>query len=56
MSHRVRASAPKESPIERIFKKVMGRKMNSQERVYFHLTHRIKPPGRVSTNSQSRAA
>ena len=56
MSHRSRARAPVESPIERIFEKVMRRKMTSQERIYFHLKGKIKPPLRVSTNRQSRAA
>ncbi len=56
MSHRIRARAPTETPIERIFEKVMRRKMTSQERVYFHLKGKIKPPLRVSPNKQSRAA
>ena len=56
MSHRIRARAPTETPIERIFEKVMRRKMTSQERLYFHLKRKIKPPPRVHTNKQSRAA
>jgi hypothetical protein len=56
MSHRIRASAPTETPIERIFEKVMGRRMTSQERIYFHLKRKIKPPPRASANGQSRAA
>jgi hypothetical protein len=56
MSHRSRARAPAETPIERIFEKVMGRKMTSQERVYFHLKRKMKPPLRVSTHKQTRAA
>jgi hypothetical protein len=56
MSHRSHARAPAETPIERIFEKVMRRKMTSQERIYFHLTRRIKPPMRVNTNRQTRAA
>jgi hypothetical protein len=56
MSHRIRARAPTETPIERIFHKVMRRKMTSQERIYFHLKRRIKPPPRVSPNKQSCAA
>jgi hypothetical protein len=56
MSHRSRARAPAETPIERIFEKVMGRKMTSQERVYFHLKRKIKPPLRVTTHKQTRAA
>ncbi len=56
MSHRIRARATTETPIERIFRKVMRRKMTSQERLYFHLKRKIKPPPRVNTNRQSRAA
>ena len=56
MSHRIRNYAPTESPIERIFERVMHRKMTSQERIYFHLKPRIKSPTRVSANRQSRAA
>jgi hypothetical protein len=56
MSHRIRARAPTETPIERIFEKVMGRKMTSQEKIYFHLKRRIKPPPRANANKQSRAA
>jgi transposase len=56
MSHRIRTYAPTETPIERIFEKVMRRKMTSQERIYFHLKRRIKPPPRVSVSGQSRAA
>ena len=58
MSHRVRsrASVPAKTPIERIFEKVLGRKMTSQERVYFHLERKIKSPPRVAANRRSRAA
>jgi hypothetical protein len=56
MSHRIRVRAPAETPIERIFEKVMRRKMTSEERIYFHLERKIKPPLRVSTNRQTRAA
>ena len=56
MSHRIRARAPAKTPIERIFEKVMRRKMTSQERIYFHLKRQIKPPPRVSPNKQARAA
>ena len=56
MPHRIRARATTETPIERIFEKVMRRKMTSQERVYFHLKRKIKPPLRVSTHKQTRAA
>jgi hypothetical protein len=56
MSHRSHTRAPAETPIERIFQKVMRRKMTSQERIYFHLKRKIKPPMRVSTMKQTRAA
>lgn len=58
MSHLIRARAPAKTPIERIFEKVMHRKMTSQERIYFHLKRRIKPPPRAKANKQrqSRAA
>jgi hypothetical protein len=56
MSHLIRARAPAETPIERIFKKVMRRKMTSQERVYFHLKRQIKAPPGAKANRQSRAA
>ena len=58
MSHLIRARAPAKTPIERIFEKVMHRKMTSQERIYFHLKRPIKPPPRAKANKprQSRAA
>ncbi len=56
MSHRIRARESAETPIERIFEKVMRRKMTSQEKIYFHLKRRIRPPLRVSPNGQTRAA
>ena len=56
MPYRIRARAPTETPIERIFEKVMRRKMTSQERIYFHLKRIIKPPRRLNANGQSRAA
>jgi len=58
MSHLIRARAPAKTPIERIFEKVMHRKMTSQERIYFHLKRQIKPPPRAKANKprQSRAA
>lgn len=40
---------PEETPIERIFRKVMGRKMTSFEKICFHLKRRIKPPPRDGT-------
>jgi hypothetical protein len=56
MSHRVHARAPAKTPIERIFEKVMHRKMTAQERVYLHVDGKIKPPLRVTPHRQSRAA
>ena len=58
MSHRIRARAPAKTPIERIFQKIMHRKMTSQERVYFHLKRQIKAPPRAKANKnkQVRAA
>ena len=56
MSHRIRARAPAETPIERIFEKVMRRRMTSQERIYFHLKRKIKPPPGATAHRQFRAA
>ena len=56
MSHRLPARAMTETPIERIFAKVVGRKMTEEERICFHLKPKIKAPPRVSANRQSRAA
>ena len=55
MSHRIREEVPAKTPIERIFERVMRRKMTSQERVYLHLGPKIKPL-RVSASKQTRAA
>ena len=54
MSHFVRARAQSKTPIERIFEKVMHRKMTSQERIYFHLKHQVKPPPRVKASKQKQ--
>ena len=66
MSHLIRARAPAktvlertfETPIERIFEKVMRRKMTSQERIYFHLQREVKQPPRAKSNKHkhTRAA
>jgi len=56
MSHRIRGRASAKTPIERIFEKVMRRKMTTQERIYFHLKRKIKPPLRVRSVKQPRAA
>jgi hypothetical protein len=56
MSRRIRGQAPIETTIERIFEKVVGRKMNSYEKICFHIKRRIKPPPRVSADRESRAA
>lgn len=58
MSHFIRARGPAKTPIERIFEKVMHRKMTSQERIYFHLKRVIKPPphAKAGKQKQTRAA
>jgi len=58
MSDLIRARAPSKTPIERIFEKVMHRKMTSQERIYFHLKREVKPPPRAKStkHKQTRAA
>jgi hypothetical protein len=58
MSHFTRARAPARTPIERIFEKVMHRKMTSQERIYFHLKREVKPPphAKPAKHKQRRAA
>jgi hypothetical protein len=38
----------KESPLERIFRKLIGRKMTTLERVSFHLKSALKPVKRKS--------
>ncbi len=43
MKQRPRIVVPKEIPIERIFRKVMRRKMNALERVSFHLKPEVTP-------------
>jgi hypothetical protein len=58
MPHRDRVRALAKTPIERIFQKVMHRKMTSQERIYFHLKRHVKSPprGSANKNKHSRAA
>jgi hypothetical protein len=58
MSHFDRSRVPAQRPIERIFQKVMRRKMTSQERIYFHLKREVKPPPRAKAakHKQKRAA
>lgn len=56
MSHRIRARVPEKAPIERIFERVMGRSMTSQERVYLHLQPKKLNALRLSASKQSRAA
>jgi hypothetical protein len=43
MHSRETAQVMKELPIERIFRKIMGRKMTQAERLCFHLKPAIKP-------------
>jgi len=50
MVHERNLDFQKETPIERIFQKVVGRKMTSFEKVCFHLKRRIKPPPRDGTS------
>jgi hypothetical protein len=47
MSHRIRARGPAQTPIERIFVKVMHRKMNVAERMVFHLDLGKHHAGRI---------
>jgi len=47
MSHRIRARAPTQIPIERIFEKVMHRKMNVAERLGLQLDIGKHHPGRI---------
>ena len=56
MSDQVRIHAERETPIERIFERVTGRKMTTQEKICFHLKRRIKPPPRANSNGHSHAA
>jgi hypothetical protein len=44
MSHRPHTHLYIETPIERIFRNVMRRKMTAQERVLFHLPAANRPP------------
>jgi hypothetical protein len=46
MNYSPRFSITKEFPIERIFRKIMRRKMNALERTYFHLKPLLKRPAR----------
>lgn len=50
MAHERNLYSLKETPIERIFQKVVGRKMTSFEKICFHLKRRIKPPPRDGTS------
>ena len=56
MSRRVRSQMQAQTPIERIFEKVMHRKMTSQERIYFHLEKKSRPSRRAIARKQPRAA
>ena len=54
MSDRIRSHESSETPIERIFQKVMHRKMTPQERVYFHLKPaKPQPPGKSPNGAGS---
>jgi len=41
---------PIETPMERIFRKVMGRKMTTREKILFHLDGSQKPLRRNNSN------
>jgi hypothetical protein len=56
MPHDKDLSPSKETPIERIFHKVMHRKMTSFERICFHLKRRIKPPPRDDMSESSSSS
>ena len=43
---RAQLDRPKETPIERIFRKLVRRKMTSAERISFHLKAEMKLPAR----------
>ena len=48
MEHRQHGPILKELPIERIFRKVTGRKMTETERLCFHLKPVVKPIRKAS--------
>jgi hypothetical protein len=56
MSHLARAQSPAKTPIERIFEKVVHRKMTSQERIYFHLGPHAKAPPKAGGHKHTQAA
>ena len=56
MSHRSGSGAPAKTPIERIFEKVVGRKMTSPERVCLHLGPLKALAHRAPSQRQKRAA
>jgi hypothetical protein len=44
MSYRIRVPESSETPIERIFQKVMRRKMTPEEKLCFHLSSKAHDP------------
>jgi hypothetical protein len=42
MRHQPHDYVPKETPLERIFRKLIGRKMTEPERISFHLKLAVK--------------
>jgi hypothetical protein len=46
MHHPLRDHLLKETPLERIFRRVIGRKMTEPERISFHLKIAVKPEKR----------
>jgi hypothetical protein len=56
MSHSTPARTTPKTPIERIFEKIFGRKMNAEERLCLHLGRKTKGQPKMSTHRHSRAA
>jgi hypothetical protein len=52
MSDRQPAPSSKETPMERIFRKVVGRKMTSHEKACFRLKNRSKPSRKSAPREQ----
>lgn len=50
MAARQLVQSPKETPMERIFRKVVGRKMTSFEKICLQLDRRSKPSSQNGTN------
>jgi hypothetical protein len=48
MHHQPQEHLYKETPLERIFRKVIGRKMTGPEKISFHIKTAVKPTKRKS--------